>query len=455
VIARDEAETLPRCLESVEELVDAALVIDTGSEDDTVEVARSHGAHVLERRWHNFAHNRTELLIEAGNHGDRILMLDADMVVDAGGTLPDQDADVLMAAMRFGSLRYRLPFLVAASKPWRYEGAAHAYLTCDEPATRADTDAFTVTHFGAGATREKIERDLELLQAEVGSPRSLFYLAQSYKDLGQWDQAIRHYRARAALAGWDEERWYALYQAGALLCRYVSFAEGAPLLLEAWRMRPHRAEPLRALGHSAHGVADKIPLPTDSLFVDERAYKTDAGLEHDDGWMLPDDFLDYVTGIVRLNKIGKVLECGSGRSTVRLAATGAKVVSLEHDARFAARTRKWLDESGLYADVRHAPIVDGWYDPSAWRDLDGIGLLLVDGPPGALSPLARAPALPLLAPRLAPGCYVILDDTHRDDEKQIVSFWTDNGLLSHTETVVHAKGEAVIGRYYPRGHDAR
>jgi glycosyltransferase involved in cell wall biosynthesis len=273
IIARDEHDTIGRCLQSATGLVDDMLVIDTGSQDDTTEVARQHGATVLERPWRNFAHNRTELLHEAAQRADRILMLDADMAINEGGELPLGQADCWMAPLRFRSLTYRLPFLIDAKKPWAYKGAAHAYLTSSEPVSRENTDAFSVTHFGAGATREKLERDLALLKTEAGDPRSLFYLAQSYRDLGQIDQAISHYRARAELGGFDEERFYSLYQAGALLCRHRSFALGAPLLLEAWEMRPTRAEPLRALAYAANGVADKLPIPDDLLFLEPAAYR--------------------------------------------------------------------------------------------------------------------------------------------------------------------------------------
>ena len=285
ILARDEEADLPRCLDSAAALVDDVLVIDTGSTDDTIAVARGRGADVLERPWVNFAHNRTELLAEASRRCDRILMLDADMSVDEGGTLPDGDADCYMATLGFGRLRYRLPFLVAAGKPWRYKGSTHSYLACDEPIVREDTDTFTVTHFGAGSGRDKLERDRDLLSPEA-NPRSIFYLAQTYRDLGEYDKAISLYMARAALGGWQEEVFYSLYQAGALLCAHRSFAQGAPLLIEAWKLRPGRAEPLRALGYSAHGVADKLPLSTDSLFVNTAAYKVTTPGQHERKWAM-------------------------------------------------------------------------------------------------------------------------------------------------------------------------
>jgi hypothetical protein len=48
VIARDEAEHLGPCLQSTAGAVDEIVVVDTGSSDDTIEVARAHGANVLQ-----------------------------------------------------------------------------------------------------------------------------------------------------------------------------------------------------------------------------------------------------------------------------------------------------------------------------------------------------------------------------------------------------------------------
>ena len=51
MIVRNEARCLERCLRSAEPFVDRMLVLDTGSTDRTIEIAKDCGAEVFERRW--------------------------------------------------------------------------------------------------------------------------------------------------------------------------------------------------------------------------------------------------------------------------------------------------------------------------------------------------------------------------------------------------------------------
>lgn len=83
VIARDEAPRIARLLDSAVHLVDEAVVADTGSRDDTVGVARSRGARVIEVPWvDDFSRARNACLEAAA--ADWHLVLDADEWLVAG-----------------------------------------------------------------------------------------------------------------------------------------------------------------------------------------------------------------------------------------------------------------------------------------------------------------------------------------------------------------------------------
>jgi len=81
LITKDEATNLARCLRSVRRVADEIVVVDTGSTDDTVEVARTHGAQVAIIPWQgDFALARNAALGLAT--GDWVLVIDADEELD-------------------------------------------------------------------------------------------------------------------------------------------------------------------------------------------------------------------------------------------------------------------------------------------------------------------------------------------------------------------------------------
>ena len=81
MIVKDEEHDLPRCLRSAAPWVDEIVVVDTGSRDQTVQVAQSFGARVEHFSWSNdFAAARNAALAYAT--GDWILSLDADEELD-------------------------------------------------------------------------------------------------------------------------------------------------------------------------------------------------------------------------------------------------------------------------------------------------------------------------------------------------------------------------------------
>lgn len=79
IIAKNEAERLPRCLQSVAGVADEIIVADTGSTDHTAEIAIGFGAKVHQLAWQGFAQTKNEANALATH--PYILSLDADEVL--------------------------------------------------------------------------------------------------------------------------------------------------------------------------------------------------------------------------------------------------------------------------------------------------------------------------------------------------------------------------------------
>jgi len=80
LIAHNEAANLPACLASLDFCAEI-LVVDSGSTDDTMEVARRHGARVIETHWRGFGPQKEFAVEQASN--DWVLCIDADERVSA------------------------------------------------------------------------------------------------------------------------------------------------------------------------------------------------------------------------------------------------------------------------------------------------------------------------------------------------------------------------------------
>ncbi len=80
MIVKNEEEFLEQCLNSVKDLVDEIIIVDTGSTDNTIEIAKKFGVKVIEIKWEDdFSKARNVSLKNATK--DWILVLDADEVI--------------------------------------------------------------------------------------------------------------------------------------------------------------------------------------------------------------------------------------------------------------------------------------------------------------------------------------------------------------------------------------
>jgi len=80
IITLNEEENLPNCLDSIHDIADEIIVVDSESTDKTVEIARKYGANVYIRKFDNYANQKNYAAEKAT--GEWILSLDADEVIE-------------------------------------------------------------------------------------------------------------------------------------------------------------------------------------------------------------------------------------------------------------------------------------------------------------------------------------------------------------------------------------
>jgi len=240
------------------------VILDTGSTDGTpariVELMEAAGipGEVHHREWVNFGHNRQQALdlAVAAGRGDWVLFIDADdeLVSDSDGWWRRLQPGTSYQLYKIsGDTRYRLPNLVwRRDTRWRWHGVVHEYVATETPhPTQPLNSAWIVMHAGEGARsrglsqEQKFLRDAALLEQAVAqdpaNARDRFYLAQSYRDAGHFQQAYDNYSIRMGKGGWVEEVYVAACERAALAIR-LGFAHEQVLVthLEAYALRPTR-----------------------------------------------------------------------------------------------------------------------------------------------------------------------------------------------------------------------
>lgn len=78
VLTKDEAPNLPHCLKSLAGIPAEVYVVDSGSKDETLEIARAMGAHVLSNPWKNYSSQFNWALDNIKSSAPWILRIDAD-----------------------------------------------------------------------------------------------------------------------------------------------------------------------------------------------------------------------------------------------------------------------------------------------------------------------------------------------------------------------------------------
>ncbi|MHB9007602.1 MAG: glycosyltransferase family 2 protein [Limisphaerales bacterium] len=217
LIVRNEERFLAQCLASVKALAPQIVVVDTGSTDRTIEIARELGAEVHSSAWNDdFSAARNAALEHAT--GDWILMLDADEELSGEGR------DLLRKMLRHDTvLAWRLPIVDAGRE---HEGCSYVpRLFRNAPGVhfvgRIHEQAFgslearrtewgldnrlgqaKLIHHGytteITADRRKIERNLRLLERAVqdspDDPNLLMNLGLELARSGQEVAALERYR---------------------------------------------------------------------------------------------------------------------------------------------------------------------------------------------------------------------------------------------------------------------
>ncbi len=262
MIVRDEEAFLDGCLASIADAVDEIVIADTGSVDRSRDIARAHGAHVIEFPWTaDFAAARNAALDAV--RGEWVLYIDADerlAPTDRAAIRRMLDRPELIAAKpwfrpRTGFTRYREYRLFRNDPEIRFHGAIHEKISIDihrvagERGLRIADVELLIEHLGYdGPQDRKHRRNLPLLAAALERDSDNPY---NWHHLG---------RIREALG--DESGAVAAWQSGVDTVRRIGRRNSSDCMVffELMRLRCRRGEPAEDLLADAERMFPENPL---------------------------------------------------------------------------------------------------------------------------------------------------------------------------------------------------
>jgi len=230
MIVKNEQADLARCVGSVTPIIDDLVIVDTGSDDNTVDVAESLGARVYHHGWtDDFSAARNAALghVEEG----WALCLDADEMIAPldhpriRALIDDDRVDGYYLVQRhylkgpgyvnqepvvgeypqmergFSSYSQNYAMRLYRKRPdYVYTGRVHENLVCQNPATRWITakTGVVIHHYGKSGDRRRLEGKMkeylklgELKAEEApGDPKPRFELGVQLHELGRFEECI-------------------------------------------------------------------------------------------------------------------------------------------------------------------------------------------------------------------------------------------------------------------------
>lgn len=123
MIVRNESKVIKRCLDRVKDKIDYWVIVDTGSDDNTMEIIRETlkdiPGELHQQEWINFGKNRTQSLALAKDKADYLLLCDADeqIIFSDEFNTSNLNEDAYLIPYQ-GEHDYSVPYLIKGNINW-------------------------------------------------------------------------------------------------------------------------------------------------------------------------------------------------------------------------------------------------------------------------------------------------------------------------------------------------
>ena len=273
MIVKNESHIILKTLEKLCSKIQFSywVICDTGSTDNTKEIicnffkGKKINGELYVDEWKNFAHNRTLALKRAFQKTDLLLVFDADDEIVGDIEMPRVNATIYDEYhLKFGSptgTAYTRVLLINNKKRFVYQSVLHEFICCLEPNstnTIIEGNYFVVS--GRSGNRsldpQKYLKDAKVLEAAHAEAllkndtlyhRYSFYCANSYKDYGLFEDAIKWYKITLGQDNWEQEQYLSCLYIYECYEKLKQTENGFFYLVKAFRYDKERVECLHPL----------------------------------------------------------------------------------------------------------------------------------------------------------------------------------------------------------------
>lgn len=272
MIVKNESKIITRLFDSVLSIIDTYCICDTGSTDNTVDIIKEYFkkynilGKIVFQEFKNFSQARNFALNNCFNEdgspmSDYILLLDADMILE----IKKKDINTFKKSLNMDSYNilqgtdtfyYNNTRIVkniinngnTLYNQFKYIGATHEYIsTPNNNKGNLSKDIIFIKDIGDGGSKsDKFSRDILLLTKAIeenpNNERDHFYLANSYYNIGKYQDAIEMYKKRIKLGGWIQEIWYSYYRIGLSYKNLNKIENAIYEWIEGYNQLPERLE---------------------------------------------------------------------------------------------------------------------------------------------------------------------------------------------------------------------